>query len=277
MKTIRINGHVTALSPIHHGGNEKTGSEVLFRTMKFKIGKEFLDIPYIDGNAVRGILRRMIMKDFLEKTGYENFKSVRAYHTFFSGGVLETVDKNSQGHLSLELRRNIRELLPPLSLFGSTYGNQAFSGKMIAGKMLPLCQELAKQGMIKTTKEIDSLPSFHELKDFIFQTRRDDLRAERKDGEQAVQMLINFQVLIPGSEFAHYFHLSDTTPAEEGCFRRCITLWQQKPYIGGKQSSGQGEITFEYDLSNLSSEKNYLKFISTKKEEINELLTKLDQ
>jgi len=277
MKTIRIIGHITALSPIHHGGNEKTGSEVLFRTMKFKIGSEFLDIPYIDGNAVRGILRRMIMKDFLEKTSYGDFKSVRAYHTFFSGGVLETVEKDSQGSLSLELRRTIREFLPPLSLFGSTYGNQAFSGKMIAGKILPLCRELAEQGMIQTTKEIDSLPSFHELKDFIFQTRRDELRAERNDDEQAVQMLINFQVLIPGSEFAHYFHLSDTTPVEEGCFRRCISLWQQHPYIGGKQSSGQGEIKFEYNLSNLASENNYLKFLSLNKEKINDLIAKLDQ
>lgn len=277
MKTIRINGEIKALSPIHHGGNEKTGSEVLFRTMKFKIGKEFLDIPYIDGNAVRGILRRMIMADFLKLSGYNEFKTIRAYHTFFSGGVLETIDEKSQGFLSLDLRRKIRNFLPPLSLFGSTYGNQAFSGKMIVGKMLPLCKELAEHEMIQTTKKTDSLPSFYELRDFIFQTRRDELRAERKEDEQAIQMLISFQVLIAGSEFAHYFQLTDTTLIEEGCFRRCLNLWTKKPYIAGKQSTGQGEIKFHYDLSKLGSEKSYLQFITANKEKINEILAMLDK
>ncbi|MHA1347474.1 MAG: hypothetical protein ACTSO3_13825 [Candidatus Heimdallarchaeaceae archaeon] len=277
MKTIRINGNITALSPIHHGGNEKTGSEVLFRTMKFKIGKEFLDIPYIDGNAVRGILRRMIMNDFLQLTRYEKFKTVRAYHTFFSGGVLETVDAKSKGYLSLELREKIRNYLPPLSLLGSTYGNQAFSGKLISGKMLPLCKELAEKKMIETDRPLDDLPSYHELKDFIFQTRRDELRAERSKDQQAIQMIINFQVLVPGTELTHYFHLSDTTPVEEGCFRRCLSLWKEKPYIAGKQSSGQGEISFKYDLVKVGPEKNYLKFIKDNKEEIINLLAELDQ
>lgn len=54
----KIKGILTALSPVYHGGNEKTGSVVLLNRLKFIVDGKPTDVPIISGNQVRGRLRR---------------------------------------------------------------------------------------------------------------------------------------------------------------------------------------------------------------------------
>ena len=65
-----IKGIIFARSAIVHGGNEKTGSTVMLNRKKFIVNGKPKSIPVINGNAIRGNLRRKFMWDFLANIGY---------------------------------------------------------------------------------------------------------------------------------------------------------------------------------------------------------------
>jgi len=271
---LKVRGFLKAKSPIFHGGDEKTGSVVLLRRMKFIVDEEPTDVPYISGNAVRGVWRRLIFKDMLEKIGYEIDLSKKGgqklYHTLFTGGVLETVDESSSGIIDINLKRNVLSLIPPARLLGFSIGNQMIEGKLKVGHLLPICKEL-----------VDYLPdnvhpknSFYELIGHSFQTRKDDLRVDREGEEQAVQKLIEYEVFVPGTLFYHEVKLEDPTELDVSCLARIIELWEEKPFIGGKSSVGFGELEINYDFSEESEA--YLKFLREKRDEICRLLKTLE-
>lgn len=284
-----VRGSLKAKSPLFHGGNEKTGSVVLLNREKFITENGAEDIPIISGNAIRGVLRRLIMDDMLKLVGYEidvsKKQGQKLYHSIFTGGVLETVDESSSGVIDIELKRKIIDLLPPVRLFGFSIGNQMIEGKLKVGQALPICLELKDF----LPENIHPKASIYELLTTAFQTRKDDLRVEREKGEgkgkgkgkekekereQAVQMLIEYEIFAPGTVFYHEFKLEDPDEVDIACLARCIELWQAKPFIGGKSSIGFGELKITYDL-NAKSEK-YIEFIEKHREEIRKLLRELE-
>lgn len=269
MKTIRIEGFLIAKSPIFHGGDEKTGSETMLRRMKFFVGDKIIEIPYISGNAIRGYLRRLVMQDLLERVGYE-IKNLKFYHALFSGGVLETVEEKA-GTLDLELRKQIRDLLIPVSVFGFAYKNQVLEGKLVVGHALPICRELNDYLPEQTDKSI------YEFLDWEFATRHEDIKTEKKEKEPKVQMIYRYEVFIPGTKFYHHFVLMDTTEIEDSFFVHMLNLWNTRNFVGGRSSTGLGEVELRYNIDNLPSAKIYLDFIQNNKDKIVALLRRLDE
>lgn len=269
MKTIRIGGIITARSPIHHGGNEKTGSTVGFRRMDMLTNEGLQEVPYIEGNAVRGRMRRLLTKDFADRIGYSS-PSARIYHFLHAGGNLEKVEKKDSGTINLEMRRKIRELLPPISLLGSSLYNQAFASKLQVGKMYPVCKEL--KGI---THDLESSHSFHEFMTTTFHTRKDDLHAERDDAANPQQMLVEIECMVLGTRYTHEIVLNDPTPLEESCFSHLMDLWVSSGSVGGKAAIGFGDIQCRYDMPKLEDSRMYLKFLEDRKVDICKLLDRL--
>jgi len=271
---LKVEGILKAKSPIFHGGDEKTGSVVLLRRMKFIVDGEPVEIPYISGNAVRGIWRRLVFKDMLEQIGYEidiqRREGQKLYHSLFTGGVLETVDESSSGVIDIELKRRILELIPPARLLGFSFGNQMIEGKLKVSHLLPVCKELADY----LPENIEPKNSFYEFIGHSFQTRKDDLRVERDVKEQAVQMLVEYEVFIPGTPFYHEIKLEDPTELDISCLARIIELWKEKPFIGGKSSIGFGEVEINYDFD--GSSELYLEFLQDRRADICKLLKTLE-
>ena len=281
-RLLRLRGFLKAKSAVFHSGNEKTGSVVLLNRLKFIVDGEPVDVPYISGNAVRGILRRMVFKDMLDQIGYEIDVSKKGgqklYHALFSGGILETVEE-SQGVIDIELKRKILNLIPPARLFGFSLGNQMIEGKLKVGHLLPICKELAEY----LPDDIRPKNSFYELIGHVFQTRKDELRVERGEDEQAVQMLVEYEVFIPGTPFYHEIMLEDPTELDVSCLARVIELWKEKPFIGGKSSIGMGELKINYDFDKKSKQFEkwfnsslYLRFLEEERDEICLLLKGLE-
>lgn len=263
MKTERINGTVKVLSPLYHGGDEKTGSESLLRRMTFLNAKgEQIEVPIISGNAIRGYLRRLIMADFFDRLKYKT-DSVGLYHSFFSGGVFESSDIDT-GKIQLSLKKDVNRLVPPVSLLGFAFGNQAVESKLKVGMAVPYCSEL-----------YDSTVSMYSMLGWDFSTRKDELRGEYERGknEQAIQMIYKFEVFVPGTVLKHHFTFVDTTELEESTFTHMLNLWSQQPYIGGRSSSGHGEVEINYDYR--GSAQKYLDFVEQNKEQIVAMLDTL--
>lgn len=277
METLRFKGNLTALSPIYHGGSEDYGTTKLILTLPTVIinpltGKEEIDnIPAIHGNAIRGYLRRLVMDDFLTLLDYE-LDSKKVYHFLFTGGILEALDSKDKGAINLSLKKEIRELIPPISLVGSALGNQMIQGKLKVGMADIVCAET--KHYIEEYSDYDF--SAYNLKGSDFGTRLDDLKeGKTEEDEQAHQMKYEFETLIRGTKFTHEFILEDCDSIEKACFRRMISLWDERPYLGGKSGTGYGKIKLDYPEIDELTDAAYLDYVHERKEEMCNLLDEL--
>ncbi len=280
MHTAKIRLVLRLESPAFHGGDYKTGSETLFRRLKFLTENgDIIEIPYISGNEIRGQLRRITMRDFLRRVNYE-VKSLRLYHSLFSGGVLEESTSSSETpHLDVELRRRIRKMLVPVSLFGFAYRNQVVEGKLRVMHALPICREIRDYlpSDIVSRYTAHAERSIYEYLDWTFHTRHAEEKRVSEE-EQAVQMLYRFEVLIPGTLLYTEIICEDCNEVERSCLAHMIELWKSRPFIGGKSSTGYGKVRFIHIDKNFSEDTSlYLKFIEDSKSEIVKLLQQLDR
>lgn len=268
-------GYLLTKSIIHHGGNEKTGSTPVLRSIfLYNEEKGELQIPYINGNSIRGKLRRLLMHDFLTSLNVSiDTMNIKLYHTFFTGGVLESND-DTAGKIDLELRKQIRNLLPPLALMGCAIGNQMIQGKLKCGHIFPFCSEYKDFLPENFQNDNRCNLSVRSFTDETFITRRDDLKAERKDDEQAQQMKVDYECFIPGTKFFHWWAVENPSEIEYSCFGRMIELFRQSPYLGGSSAIGNGEVSFVYEPEIVNSQ-TYMNFINTKSVEINDFISSL--
>lgn len=276
MNTEVFKGHLIALSPIHHGGSESHGTIKPILTLptvvkNVETGEEEIDsIPCIHGNSIRGNLRALIMQDFLDLLDY-TLNSKKVYHFLFDGGMLEAVDAKDKGTINLKLKDEIRYNVPPISLLGSAIGNQMIQGKLNVSLAEVVCAETSHY--LET--EGKDYFSAYGLKNSDFGTRLDSLKEDREDGEAATQMKYEFETLIRGTKFTHEFALLDCLPHERACFIRALNLWNERPYIGGKQATGYGKVQLNYPGWKKNDEEDYLNYIGDNKEEITVFLDKL--
>ena len=279
----RVTGILTALSPIFHGGNEKTGSVVLLNRLKFLVNGKPTDVPIVSGNQVRGRLRRLLSRDFLELAGYQldlsQRKHQKLYLTLFAGGVLTAVEEEESGVIDLNLKSRIVKYILPVRLFGASYANQMVEGRVLIGHLLPVCREL------REFIGVDSDVSFYQLITRMFQTRRDELRVPVKkkesggeEEEEAVQMIVEYECFAPGTRFHHEIILETTRDSEEldlSTLYRAVELWKQKPFIGGKSSIGFGKLRIEYEWPKQTGSSAYIEFVEKSKSEIASVLNEL--
>jgi len=274
-KYYEIEGTIVALTPIFHGGDEKTGSTPVLRTiMVYVDGLGEVPIPYISGNGIRGKLRRLGVKDFLDMVEYE-ITNAKLHHVLFSGGVLEsTEDVGGVGVIDLAFRKKIRDLIVPVAIFGCAIGNQMIQGNLIVEHMWPICEEYRVYLPPAYQKDPRASQPIRTFTDQSFITRRDDLRAERKEDEQAVQMKVDYECFVPGTKFYHRFVLQLPDELQKSCFGRILDLFEMMPYVGGRSSSGDGKVMLNY--KNRPDARLYMEFVRDKKEEIRKLLTELE-
>ena len=149
MKTYFLKGTVTALSSISHNGGESFGIDSLLRREKFvQPDGSVEEVPVISGNGVRGSLRDRGMLHMCRLLGYgtdEQVGRIRgltigAFHFLFSGGSLSADGGKT---INIERARELRGLIPLVSIFGGAMGNQIMPGKLDMGKMIPICAETA--------------------------------------------------------------------------------------------------------------------------------------
>jgi hypothetical protein len=243
-----------------HFGTDDTGIGPTNRRMNLwdrNVG-ELADVPIINGNAVRGVLRRLIMADFLELVGYE-VDSSKLHHALCSGGQLESTDDNTSS-VDMAMRRQLIENIPPIGLLGTSVGNQILTSCLDVEHAVPVCEErkwmrdLRRKGTLlqpPVLRPWDDDPRWEQSGNRLMSrhmyTRRDDLHADRDEDERAVQMLVEPECIVPGALFEHGFTLRNASPVEAGVLGRGLQIWAERPTIGGKASGGFGQLLLDYD------------------------------
>lgn len=241
MRPITYRGTLTAASEIHHGGDEQTGNVRMLRTVKTwsEDDGRVVHLPVITGNAIRGVLRRKLMEDMLERIDYGPM-SPKLHHALYTGGILESTSEGS-GALDLAARRKLADTIPPLALLGTAVLNDMVPGQLKVDFARPFCREtaslLAKAGYDDPRMRTNA----RAFRDFTFTTRRDDLR----EGVSH-QMIVTFEYFAAGTAFAHAFHLKHPTPILQSCVGAMLEVWEADPVIGGKAAGGFGQLILDY-------------------------------
>ena len=256
----------TVISPLSHGADVKAGNVTMFRRLHGYL-------PYISGNAVRGILRDLLANDWCERMGISGNPadpqlSPMFFYALFSGGALtddketKRLEKTTGGGtvIKTDFAKSLRFLVPMLSLLGTAYGNRVFSGKVDVNFLLPECAEIGVEGA----------PSFYDLIGWEFLTRREKLEA-RAAGEHH-GMITQTEVVKPGTEFRGGFniHLNVANKEERGCLAHGINLLIERGYLGAQNARGLGQVKFE--VENLPNPQPYLDHIEKRKAETMEFL-----
>lgn len=265
MNIKKINLEIKLMSPLMHFGDEPSGTMQTARKTKYFINGEYTDVPTFSGNALRGILRTLVMQDFFERIGYGiNSVSQNLFYTFLNGGSLK-----SGGVEDLTLKKLIVGNCPALVLLGSAYGNMMTEGKLKCGILRPVCEE-----MNEYNRKQSNVSLYAGILQDVFQTRLDRLKyntetvanAEDVDKE-TVQMKYEAETLSPGTVLETELSLEFASDLEVSCACHMLELLKAYGHIGGKSASGYGKIELTYD-DILDGGKLYCDFISEHKDEI---------
>ena len=264
---------IRLLSPLMHYGDEMSGTMQTARKMPFEVNGEYIDIPVFSGNALRGIIRRLLMQDMLERIGYGiSSISQNVYYTLFSGGALK-----SGGGIDIEFKQKLKENCPALVLLGSAFGNQMTEGKMKVDISKPVCSEMNDYNVNKSDISI-----FDGMLSDVFHTRLDTLKSNLEttnddcEEKQVVQMKYEAETLSAGTVLETGIYLECASELEVSCAEYALNLLKNFGYIGGKSASGYGKIALEYNNSDDNGEL-YKNFVDEHKEEIRKFIEYLEE
>ena len=233
------------LSPLAHGSDEKCGNATLMR--RRPIGPSAVEIPYYAGNAFRGQMRDLLADHFLETLGLTPDHqrppvALWFFHLLYAGGGLgaaaPTPARKAAGEranaVSLDDRALLRDMVPPLSLFGCAIGVSLLSGKFDALDFLPECAETGHDA-----------PRANDLLMWEYGVRRDDLDAEHEDNQS---MIAAFELLKPGVTLhGGINYRPNIREVEVTCLWAGLALMQEHGRIGAQTRRGWGLVEMEVE------------------------------
>lgn len=225
-------------------------------TITFK--KSFENIPFISGNSIRGIIRRLAMRDYCDRLGINSIDK-DMYHQLFTGGNITS----STSYEDIEKREQYIRLCPVIGLLGSAIGNMTIQGKMKVGALRPICTEHGN-GEI----------SYWELIGREFGTRHDSSKTETEIeiiGEHGTpdQMKYELEVFNTGTEFDGDFILTSFDPLYVSAFWHIVGLWKDFGYVGGNSARGYGKIGVNIEIPE-NANQLYLDHLQVVREEAKE-------
>lgn len=312
MRTLILEGIVTAKTQIAHNGGELNGNQAMFRRMKVvQPGGDYIEIPHISGNSIRGKLRDVGAKqmlDLLGEDGQPKQVKLSTFQLLFSGGTLEKAKKRKQRPpqgqdtepgrnggegADIDKFREMRKNIIHLSLFGGAFNNVILPGKMKINPLIPIAKEtthiIPEQFHGESTKH--SVYTYLQLGMYTRKENSQDPEFEpylKKDESvkfETSQMIYYIESLAAGTPLYWKVVLEDVTPEEFDFIISLIQRFENVPVVGGKSAVGFGQIemsdctwrdvTKEGDTLSVVSdttESLYVKMLSDHKEEINSYL-----
>ena len=232
---------VTLLSPLSHGGDEKSGNAILLRRQVILTDRGRLRMPFYGGNAVRGQMRDLLAEHLVTALGAPPLAQW-FFHLLYAGGGLHEADGATKpfmerlGATSAKAPavREMRDMLPAVSLLGGAVRNRIFAGRVMFGDLRPVCREHAGG-----THAID------ELIEWSYFTRRDD-REER--GDEHAGMIVSLECLRAGTVLVGGVDVEGcATPLERACLGHGLRLLAEYGRLGGGNARGYGSCRIEGD------------------------------
>lgn len=258
--TIRWDVELVALSSVAQKGDASGTTTTLFRREPViqPDGTAAL-VAVVSGNSLRGGLRRIAEELFREVIGYEGEIPLSAAHALRNGGSLVKV--SGEG-LTGRRRLQVRELVPPLSVFGGNGGgHRPIDGCLKVGKVVPRVRETAHivvrpyPGQLLSQFELISLESYSRFDDTDGREFHNlpSTHASKSDSS-AGSMLMRFEVetLPAGTHFETFLRLDRATSMEIAFFADVWNLWARDGVLGARSAAGHGRVRAEVERNVLA-------------------------
>ena len=266
-------GTLQAVSSIAHDG-ERRGTVSLLRRERFATPQgEFVHVPVISGNALRGALRRTACDLFVDALELEGDLSLPAAQLLRGGGG--ALHKSSKAPLTGSRLARLRQLVPPVAVFGGTVGSRTLSGALQVGKVVPHLVETAH--LLAPTPAVD-IASTTSLRDVFTATqletytRVEDTEAVlsvsavpvRPDGSLeartvleeapaaaggAGQMLFRVETFPAGTRFDVWLQLLRADPIASDFTREVVQAFTAGGRLGGRRGIGHGRFTADWTIT----------------------------
>lgn len=268
---------VTPTAALTHGQGTNGNEQELHRRTVNVYDKdrgrwERMDVPCVSGAAMKSTLREHAGLLFLELAGISEL-SRDGLRLLFKGGRLQ----GSSATAKLEEARRLRDLLPPLSVFGAMDGAMVMRGRLSVSCVMPYTESVMKHGLIdlagvpadilhsgapalpdhlvttprpvtyyrhdmKTASYAALMPSADRAAIEDKAAKRSGKVAKKDERREANESMPHaFQAIAPGTPMVCTLRLSDATDHEAACLMLAITRWRGSGgHLGGGKSKGHG-------------------------------------
>ena len=288
----------TQLVQTFPSGTYEDGGQKVNHTRTWLVNDE--NIPVISGDSIRGLLRRTLAYDILERVGVPQGKvPLSVGHLLLAGGGLG----NMKNTLTLSTLARARHLVPPFALLGGTVLGGFAAGRLMAGSWVAQTTSTPAPAL---RIEDDALPSAASIMGIEHFARHgtDDGEAWLEDGVGQIEvstargkerskrtagsaMPFSYKVVKPGVAFAGWVALSSyrgLTAEDDQVQRSCLRFGLEAAFrpgqetaLGLRSSQGYGIVGFDWDLSAISSgPEAYFDFLAENAKSIASLLTSRD-
>lgn len=229
-------------SPLQHGAfGESAGNATLCRRMTVVSLPDRPRVPCLSGNALRGVMRRTVMRDLLERSGVRPVLPPgiwdRLYAAIANGGHLEAAETA----IRPDEIRALRESLPPLSLFGAALYSYLLPGHMDVGIAWLRCRETVEAGLSAGPTEAYA----EDLVEEISHCRHVDREMQEPEVSGVTPMPTTLEVICAGAALETSIRFA----AHAGAIEESCAAWalDRITALGGKSSAGLGHVRVEHD------------------------------
>ena len=234
---------LTCMAPLAHGSfGESAGNTTLIRRMAIVSLPGMPRVPVVSGNALRGVLRRLVMRDLFEAAGASRVTVGegwdRLYASMANGGHLD----GSESTVNPDRIRELRAACPPLSVFGAALYSSFLTGHMTVGFLWPHCQETVAAGLVEERPGAVYLPA-EDLVEEVSHVRHVDREEQDPAVSGVTPMPTTVEVLATGtvleSEITFARH---ATEIEQQVVAHGLLLLQT---LGGQAAKGLGVVALD--------------------------------
>jgi hypothetical protein len=234
---------ITCNAPLAHGSfGESAGNATLIRRMAIVSLPGMPRVPVVSGNALRGTLRRLIMRELFATAGAsrETIPSPewdRLYAALANGGHLD----GSETRVDPEALRTLRAACPPLSVFGAALYSHLLPGHMDVGILWPRCRETLAAGLVTEAQDVPA----EDLVEEISHCRHVDREQQDPAVSGVTPMPTTVEVLATGAVLEGQITFArHATEIEQGAAQHALGMLGK---LGGQSARGLGVVGVEYD------------------------------
>ncbi|MFF0818623.1 RAMP superfamily CRISPR-associated protein [Rhodococcus sp. NPDC003318] len=242
--SVRWDLAITARSPISHRA-ETIGTTATLRRMKVLAADGTVDlVPVVSGNSLRGVLRRLGEELLRDVLGYEGLLPLAVAHALRNGGA---ITRTSAEPVTGRRLRELRTLVPQLSVFGGAVGAAPIDGCLRVGHVVPVIEEARPllrghyPNPLPTRLDVEALESYSHLDDPANPAADTNGTDEARS---AVSLLMRYEVetITAGTRFESWVHLDRGSDLDHAFLADVLAEYVRRGWLGGRVGIGHGDV-----------------------------------
>lgn len=228
---------LTAISPIIHSAGS-TGNVSLAKRQDLITSDGIrTQVPFVSGNAVRGVLRRVGAISMWDMLGRPELSHVSAAAITSGGSLVKTTSKFTTSDV-----HEFRHVAPHVGLFGCSGGGVIMPGGVNVGMLRLRCAE-RNNSQVAARKQLTMLEGVR------IAVLPDPLDQYIDADEPSNQMIYTHEAIVEGAVFDWDFQLAAANSEQiNDWWWWCLGNWVATgAHLGGRSSVGHGRIEFDRD------------------------------